>query len=301
MGWHAQIAFGPDGVEDLADHVERGDKVRTAVADEQANRLADLGGERLVADRRADGAIEHDILRPFVHRLGHAEGLQPLLAVSARGVEIALHEVVLVIDLGQALLRFDQDQSVHTIGDMHDDWRGRAMIDEQTGVQRLEREHGAVARRGQRARCAATGAVDRMQVDVVRILVVGVIVEMHLDLVALAHPDELARHVAAKCPERVPHAVGKPPFQLPNLEMHDDLGRMVAVDRRGHVRRVGQDGVLLADNRIGEVLVARGAVGRPGGEHRRQDATHQKWSNAHASSPGSAAPYSGGARRPLTP
>src|SRR5271166_4883554 len=52
--------------------------------------------------------------------------------------------------------------------------------------QRLEREDRAAAGRGQRGRCAAVGLVDRMQVDVVRILVVWMIVEMHLDLVALA-------------------------------------------------------------------------------------------------------------------
>ena len=83
VGRRGEIAFRPDGVEDLADDVERRDEVRPAVADEQAHRLADLGGQRLVADGRADRAVEHDILRLLVDRLLHAERLQALLAVRA--------------------------------------------------------------------------------------------------------------------------------------------------------------------------------------------------------------------------
>ncbi len=99
--------------------------------------------------------------------------------------------------------------------------------------QRLEREDRAAAGRGQRGRRAAVGLVDRMQVDVVRILVVWMIVEMHLDLVALADADELAGHMAAEGPEGVADAVGEPSHDFPHFEMHDDLGGMVAMDRRG--------------------------------------------------------------------
>ena len=98
-----------------------------------------------------------------------------------------------------------------------------------------------------------------MQVDVVRIFVVWMIVEMHLDLVALADADELAGHVAAEGPEGVADAVGEPSLELPDFQMHDDLGRVIAMDRRRHVRRVGQDRVLLADDRLGEIVLARGA------------------------------------------
>ena len=109
-----------------------------------------------------------------------------------------------------------------------------------------------------------------MQVDVVRHLVVGVIVEMHLDLVALADADELAGHMAAEGPEGVADAVGEPPFELPHFEMHDDLRRVVAMDRRRDVRRVGQNGVLLADDRIVEIVFAGGRESGAGDEDRRQ-------------------------------
>jgi hypothetical protein len=59
------------------------------------------------------------------------------------------------------------------------------------------------------------------------------IVAMHLDLVALADADELAGHMAAEGPEGVADAAGEPPHDFPHFEMHDDLGGMVVMDRRG--------------------------------------------------------------------
>ena len=70
----------------------------------------------------------------------------------------------------------------------------------------------------------------------------------------------------AEGPEGVAHAVGEPALDFPYFQMHDDFGRMVAMDRRRHVRRVGHRRVLRADDRIGEVFFARGAHGRAGDE-----------------------------------
>ena len=126
-----------------------------------------------------------------------------------------------------------------------------------------------MAGRGQRRRRAAARSVDRVQVDVVRILVVGVVVEVELHLVALADADELAGHMTAEGPEGVAHAVGEPSFDFLDLEMHDDLGRVVTGYRRRDVRGVGQDRVLFADDRVGQVLFARGGIGADG-EHRRE-------------------------------
>src|SRR5271166_1661409 len=88
------------------------------------------------------------------------------------GDEVEMH------DVRQALLRLDQDHAVHAVANVHGDRRGCAVIDEEPRVQRLEREHRAVARRRQRGGRAASRAIHRMQVDVVRVFVVGMIVEM---------------------------------------------------------------------------------------------------------------------------
>ncbi len=68
------------------------------------------------------------------------------LAILADGVEVTLHHVELVIHGRQAFGRLDQDQAIHAVGDVHADRRGRAVIDIQTLVERLECELAAVAR-----------------------------------------------------------------------------------------------------------------------------------------------------------
>jgi len=70
----------------------------------------------------------------------------------------------------------------------------------------------------------------------VRHLVVGRVLEMKLDRVALAYADEAARHGAAKCPVRVGHAFGDRHFLLDHFQLDDHLGGMIAMDRRRHVR-----------------------------------------------------------------
>ena len=123
---------------------------------------------------------------------------------------------------------------------MHADRRGRAVIDVDALVQRLERELRFVSRRGEARRRAAAGTGDAVQVDVVRHLVVRMVLQMELDRVALAHADEAAGHGAAEGPERVAHALGDLLLDLADFEFDDHLGRMSAVRRRRHVRGRGQ-------------------------------------------------------------
>ena len=93
---------------------------------------------------------------------------------------------------------------------------------------------------------------------------------MHLDLVAFADADELAGNMAAEGPEGIAHAVGEPPFNLPHFKMHNHFRRMVAMDRRRDIRRVGENRVLLANNGIVEIVFAGGRVGGPREQDRRQ-------------------------------
>src|SRR3546814_4256447 len=50
-------------------------------------------------------------------------------------------------DLGQAAVGLDQDHSVHAVGDVLGDHRGRAVVDEQPRMQRLEGEALGLPRR----------------------------------------------------------------------------------------------------------------------------------------------------------
>src|SRR3546814_2732127 len=54
-----------------------------------------------------------------------------------RRVQLALHDVELAIDFGQAAGGLDQDHSVHAVGDVLGDHRGRAVVDEQPKIAKL--------------------------------------------------------------------------------------------------------------------------------------------------------------------
>ena len=206
-------------------------------------------------------AVEQHVGRVLVDRLLHVEGLMALLAILADGVEVALHHVELVIHRRQAFGRLDEDQAVHAVGDVHADRRGGAVIDVQALVQRLERELRLVARRREARGRAAAGSGDAVQVDVVRHLAARVILEMELDRVALAHADEAAGHGAAESPERVRHAVGDLLVDFDHFEFDDDLGRLLAIGGRRHLRRTGEHRVHRLALRRTEVALHRAASG----------------------------------------
>ena len=243
LGLETVAALERDLVEDLADDVKRGDEVGAAVADEQPHLLPDLGGQRMVPDERALAAVEHHVRRLLVDGLLHVEGLDALLAVLAHGVEVALHHVVLVVHRLEALRGLDQHQAVHAVADVHAHRRGGAVVDVDPLVQCLEGELRLVAGCRKARGRAAAGTDDAVQVNVVRHLVVGMIAEVKLDRVTLAHADEAAGHRAAEGPERVAHPFGDLLLHLPDLQLHDHPGRMAAVRRRRHVGRCSEQRV----------------------------------------------------------
>ena len=216
-------------------------KVRAAVADEHAHGLVRLHLQRLRTGERGLGAVEQDVRRVLIDRLLHVEGLIALLAILADGVEVALHHVELAIDLRQSFRRLNQNEAIHAVRDVHADRRGRAVVDVETLIQRLEGELRLMPRRREARRGAAAGTCHAVQVDVVRHLARGMILQMELDGVALAHANEAARHGAAERPERVLHAFGNFEVDLFHFEIDDDFRGIVAVRRRRHFRRTRQD------------------------------------------------------------
>ena len=89
-----------------------------------------------------------------------ASGLPSGMSISARGVHKHLHAVG--IDFGQRLLGLDVDESVHPVRDVHADRRGRAVVDVEAGVERLEGELRLVTGRSKGAgRAAAAGRARR--------------------------------------------------------------------------------------------------------------------------------------------
>src|SRR5512137_2459360 len=75
----------------------------------------------------------------------------------------------------------------------------------------------------------------RVQVNVVRHLVVLVVVQMKLDLVVLPDPNKSPRYSTTEGPKDIIYAVGKPLDDLANFQMHNDLRRSFSRDWRRHV------------------------------------------------------------------
>ena len=56
-----------------------------------------------------------------------------------------------------------------------------------------------------------------------------------------AHTDKLSRHLAPECPEGVLDSLGDGQIDFRDFQFHDDLRRLLALDRGRHQRRIGQD------------------------------------------------------------
>ena len=93
-----------------------------------------------------------------------------------------------------------------------------------------------MSRRRERRRRAAARSRDRMQINVVRHLVVLMIVQVKFHLVALADTNEAAGHIAAERPEHILDAIGQALRDFSDFDVHDDLGGLFSCDRRRHVR-----------------------------------------------------------------
>src|SRR4051812_4179281 len=91
-----------------------------------------------------------------------------------------------------------------------------------------------------------------------RQLVVRVVVEMELHEVAFAHAHERAGHVSAEPPECILDAIGQPCRVFLYLDLDDDLRGYRSRDSRRYLRRVRENGFLLArDSYGGRDLVGR--------------------------------------------
>ena len=235
-------------VENLADDVERRQQVRPAVSDEEPDAVADFRLQRFVANKRTDCAVEDDVARFFVHRFILIKRLQSFLAEFAFRIKVALHHVVFLVHRRQTFLRFHEDETIHAVRHMHAHRCSRAVIDIQTGIQRLERKLRFVPRRSERRSSAAARSGHRVKIDVVRHLRARMIFEVKLHHVALTNADEKSGDLAAKRPKQIVHAIRHALHDFFHFEVHAHLRRVFALNRWRHIRCDGQHGFFLADN-----------------------------------------------------
>ncbi|EOC75915.1 hypothetical protein NM80_2055 [Neisseria meningitidis NM80] len=139
-------AFNINFVEDFTDYVEGRHQVRAAVTNVHTYSFACFGFQGVVAGDSTYVTVEYDVFRLFGNSFVHIERLQALRTFFAFGVEVALDDVELFIHFRQAFFRLDQNQAVHTVGDVHTDRRDGAVVDVQTRLQGFEAECGSAAR-----------------------------------------------------------------------------------------------------------------------------------------------------------
>ena len=85
---------------------------------------------------------------------------------------------------------------------------------------------------------------------------------MKLNVIALAHANEFAGHLAAERPKQILDAVGKLLHHFAHFEIHDNLRGRLARNRRRHIRRVRKRRDFFAlDTRVDNLF----AVGLGGG------------------------------------
>src|SRR5215813_1895656 len=129
-------------------------------------------------------------------------------------VDLALHYIEFAIHLRQTLRRFDEDETVHSVGDMlGNHWR-RAMVDVEAWNQRFPRHRFFPAgldleRGGTAARAGCGMKIDRMY----HRAVVGIL-QVNVNRVADAYANERTGHLSVEGPVAEGCALRKSSFHL---------------------------------------------------------------------------------------
>jgi len=235
-----EVAFSIDAIEDLPDDVKRGEKIRPGVAEENPHPLARFRRESPLTHQRPDAAVEDDkprVLREPL-RVGEREPIRPRLRI--RRVELALHDVELAIRAGQSLLRLNEDQAVHPVGDVVHDRRGGAVVDEEARVEELKPRDALLALHDGRHLRPATRSGDRVKVDVVGHPARVAVREMELERIADPGSNERSGDAPAERPELVPGSAVEFGHLDARVQADAHESGVLAPDRRGHRRRIGQ-------------------------------------------------------------
>src|SRR5690606_544995 len=221
--WAGQGALVIHAVEDLADDMEARDLVRAADAEEDAYGLAGVHFHLVDAGQGIHRAVEHHVLRLLIEHLLQGELLQAPGAVTLGSIELALHDVELLVDLGQATFRLDQDHAVHAVGDVLADHGRGTVIHVQPRLQGLEAEALLLAGRRLGNGCAAAGAGYRMQVDGMDVAALDGIGHVDGHVVPFAYADHRAGYGIVEGPELVAAAIAETPFNLGGDQVDGDV------------------------------------------------------------------------------
>ena len=225
-------AFNINFVEDFADYVEGRYQVRTTVTNVHTYSFACFGFQGVVAGDSAYVTVKYYVFRLFGDGFIHIERLQALCTFFTFGVEVALNDVEFFIHFRQTFFRFNQNQTVHTVGDVHTDGRNGAVVDIQTGLQGFEAECRGTARGSEGGCRAAARTGSCVEVNVMRNGRRRIVREFHFYCITFAYANHATRNIAVKCPVVVLDAIIHFHGFFDGFHFHADFGRVVAVDCR---------------------------------------------------------------------
>ena len=200
-------AFNIYFVEDFTDNVERRHQVRTTVTYVHTYGFTYFGFQRVIACNSTNMAVKYYVICIFTDGFIHIKRLQARLAVFAFGVEVALNDVELFVYFRQAFFRLNQDQTIHTVTDVHT-YRGHStVIDVQAGLQCFPAESRSAAGCGKCSSSTTARAGRSVEVNVMRYGRIWVVGEFYFHGIAFTHTDHLTWNVTVECPVSVINAI----------------------------------------------------------------------------------------------
>src|SRR5690606_21069922 len=177
-------------------------------ANKQPHGFSYFCGECISSCQSIDPSVKDNIVGAFIHGFLHAEIMKTRFAALSGGIEVALHDVIFFVYRWQSAAGLDKNEAIHARSYVHPHRCSCAVIDIQSGINRLEREYLFMSWCNKRRFGAASRTSHRMQVDIVGKFVIGVILKVKLDLVAKSGADKGPWHGTSKGPEEERYAVG---------------------------------------------------------------------------------------------
>ena len=239
-------AFNIYFVEDFANNVERRHQVRATVAHVHTYGFTYFGFQCVIAGNGTNVTVKYYVICIFTDGFIHVKRLQARLAVFAFGVEVALNDVELFVYFRQAFFRLNQDQTIHTVTDVHAYWGNSAVIDVQAGLQCFPTESRS-ATRCSKCSCSATARAGRsMEIDVMRYSRIWVVGEFYFHGIAFAYTNHLTWNVTVECPVSVINAISHFHGFFDGFHFYFNQGGVIAVNCRWNFRSMGYNCI---DNR----------------------------------------------------
>src|SRR5262245_18064622 len=162
----------------------------------------------------------------------NAELLAATLAEDRFGVNFPLHDVKLAIYRGKPAFGLNQNEPIHTIGDVVGNHRCGAVINKEPGYQCLELDDLLVTGISLCCRRATTRTGRGMKIDGMNHAAISGILEVHFKSVADPHAEKWTGYFAVERPVAECSPFSQSAFQFHRQQIDANRLRFASADRR---------------------------------------------------------------------